>query len=84
MFEAGSGVQYYAVDHTPSLLWRSATFEISRALLPYLATVMGGPDAWAVDDTIREATEICEGRILNPKIVSFQKRAAEYPHPKSG
>jgi len=31
MFDAGAGVRYYAVDHTPSLLWRSATFEISRA-----------------------------------------------------
>ena len=82
MFEAGSGVQYYAVDHTPSLLWRSATFEISRALLPYLPTVMGGPDAWSADDTIREATEIREGRVLNPKILSFQHRSAEPPHEK--
>ena len=84
MFEAGAGVQYYAVDHTPSLLWRSATFEISRALLPFLPVVMGGPDSWAGDDTIREATEIQDGHVLNPKILSFQHRSGEYPHEKHG
>ncbi|MHC4931424.1 MAG: N(5)-(carboxyethyl)ornithine synthase [Planctomycetota bacterium] len=82
MFEAGAGVLYYAVDHTPSLLWRSATFEISRALLPYLATVLSGPEAWAADTTIRRAIEIREGRVLNPKILTFQNRAEESPHAK--
>jgi alanine dehydrogenase len=82
MFEAGAGVLYYAVDHTPSLLWRSATFEISRALLPYLATVLSGPEAWAADTTICRAIEIREGRVLNPKILTFQNRAEESPHAK--
>ena len=36
MFMVGDGVHYYAVDHSPSLLWNSATWEISEALLPYL------------------------------------------------
>ncbi|MHC4341788.1 MAG: Rossmann-fold NAD(P)-binding domain-containing protein [Planctomycetota bacterium] len=82
MFDAGAGVLYYAVDHTPSLLWRSATFEISRALLPYLATVLGGPEAWEADATIHRAIEIREGRILNPKILNFQNRAEDYPYAK--
>ncbi len=80
MFEAGSGVQYYAVDHSPSLLWRSATFEISRALLPYLPVVLGGPQAWATDDTIANAIEIRDGHVLNPKILRYQNRADDYPH----
>jgi alanine dehydrogenase len=42
VFAVGPGVTYYAVDHTPSLLWRAATWEISGALLPYLPTVLGG------------------------------------------
>lgn len=82
MLKAGAGVQYYAVDHTPSLLWRSATFEISRALLPYLPVVMGGPDAWAAEPAIDAATEIQDGHVRNPKILSFQGRAPSYPHAK--
>jgi alanine dehydrogenase len=82
MFEAGSGVNYYAVDHTPSLLWRSATYEISRVLLPYLPTVLGGPESWEAEATIRRAIEIREGRILNEKILTHQNRAPDYPHPR--
>jgi alanine dehydrogenase len=73
-------VSYYAVDHTPSYLWRSATWEISTALLAFLPAVLAGPDGWEADETIRRAIEIRDGRVLNPKILSFQKRAAEYPH----
>ncbi len=73
-------VRYYAVDHTPSYLWNSASWEISKALLPYLQTAMSGPSAWAQDETIRRAIEIREGVIQNPHILSFQKRDKAYPH----
>jgi alanine dehydrogenase len=78
----GDGVRYYAVDHSPSYLWNSATWEISEALLPYLPGVMGGPAAWDADETIRRAIEIREGRVQNPRILSFQNRADEYPYPR--
>ena len=32
-------VLYYAVDHSPSYLWNSATWENSEALLPFLRPV---------------------------------------------
>jgi alanine dehydrogenase len=80
-FEVGRGVTYYAVDHSPSYLWNAATYEISSALLPYIGTVMGGEEAWQKDLTIHKAIEIKNGVILNPKILNFQNRAAEYPHP---
>jgi alanine dehydrogenase len=80
MFAVGSGLHYYAVDHTPSHLWDSATWEISEALIPHLATVMSGPDAWHDSETIRRAIEIREGIVQNPQILSFQGRAAAYPH----
>jgi alanine dehydrogenase len=80
MFTVGSDIHYYAVDHSPSLLWNSATWEISQALLPHLGTVLGGPDAWAADATIRRAIEIRDGIIQNPAILSFQHRAPQYPH----
>jgi alanine dehydrogenase len=82
MFTVGNGARYYGVDHSPSYLWNSATWEISEALIPFLGTVMGGPDAWAANTTIAKAIEIREGVIQNPKILSFQHRAEEFPHPK--
>jgi alanine dehydrogenase len=83
-FEVGRKVLYYAVDHTPSYLWESASFDISLALLPYIETVMGGPEAWETDPTIKKSIEIQDGKILNPKILSFQRRSEHYPHPKQG
>jgi hypothetical protein len=79
MFGVGH-VDYYAVDHTPSYLWEAASWEISAALLKYLPVVMGGPDSWEKDETIRRAIEIKDGVVQNPKILSFQNRAPEYPH----
>lgn len=71
---------YYGVDHTPSYLWKAASWEISDALLPYLATVMGGSERWAKNPTIARAIEIRDGAVENPKILSFQRRGASYPH----
>ncbi|MGZ4666666.1 MAG: alanine dehydrogenase, partial [Frankiaceae bacterium] len=82
IFTLGGGVHYYAVDHSPSYLWDSATWEISNALLPYLPIVMAGPAAWEADETIRRAIEIRDGVIHNPKILSFQGRSPAYPHPR--
>jgi alanine dehydrogenase len=79
-FVVGDHVLYYAVDHSPSYLWNSATWEISEALLPFLRTVMAGSDAWDADDTIRRAIEIRDGVIRNPAILAFQGRAPEHPY----
>ncbi|MEP7764835.1 N(5)-(carboxyethyl)ornithine synthase [Sanguibacter sp. 25GB23B1] len=80
MFEVGETISYYAVDHSPSYLWNSATWEISEALLPFLGTVLGGPAAWAADETIARAIEIRDGVVVNPAILAFQGRDAQYPH----
>ena len=82
MFTVGDGVHYYAVDHSPSLLWNSASWEISEALLPFLPTVLAGPDGWEADETIHRAIEIRDGVVQNPSILSFQSRAEDYPHPR--
>jgi alanine dehydrogenase len=81
MFTVGDNVHYYAVDHSPSMLWNSATWEISEALIPHLGTVLDGPRAWDADQTIKRATEILDGVIQNPGILSFQHRSPRYPHP---
>jgi Alanine dehydrogenase/PNT, C-terminal domain len=70
VFEVGDGVLYYAVDHSPSYLWDSATWENSEALLPFLHPVLGGRGAWDADPTIRRAIEIRDGVIQNRAILS--------------
>ncbi|WP_127508057.1 N(5)-(carboxyethyl)ornithine synthase [Actinoplanes solisilvae] len=80
MMTVGDNVSYYAVDHSPSYLWNSATWEISEALLPYLRPVLGGPEAWDADETLRRAIEIQDGIVRNPSILTFQHRLPEYPH----
>ncbi len=79
MFKYGT-VDYYAVDHTPSYLWESATRSISAALIVYLPTVVAGREAWQQNETIRRAINIDGGVIQNPSILSFQKREPHYPH----
>ncbi len=81
MFTVGGRVHYYAVDHSPSYLWNSATWENSEALLPFVDTVLAGPDAWDANQTVNRAIEIRDGRICNPAILEFQGRAAEHPYP---
>lgn len=80
VIEKANGIHYYAVDHSPSYLWNSATWEISEALLPHIATVLGGPAAWDASTTIARAIEIREGTIINPEILKFQRREEAYPH----
>lgn len=79
-FVVGDNVLYYGVDHSPSYLWSSATWENSNALIPFLRTVLEGGDAWDEDETLSRAIEIREGRVVNPAILAFQGRGAEHPH----
>lgn len=71
---------YYAVDHTPSYLWESATRSISAALVVHLPTLVDGRDSWQRNETVRRAINIDEGVVVKPTILSFQKREAHYPH----
>lgn len=80
MFRVGENIDYYAVDHSPSYLWNSSTWEISEALMPFLETVISGPEAWKDNDTITRAIEIREGVILNKDVLQFQLREPAYPH----
>ena len=79
-FVVGPNVLYYAVDHSPSYLWKSATWDNSEALLPFIPVVMGGAEAWEANPTIRRSIEIRDGVIQNPAILSFQARDPKHPH----
>jgi alanine dehydrogenase len=80
MFTIGHNVRYYGVDHSPSYLWDSATWEISEALLPHLRPVLAGSAGWDASQTVRRAIEIRDGVIQNQRIWSFQHRSPDYPH----
>jgi alanine dehydrogenase len=82
-FVVGDGVHHYGVDHSPSYLWNSATWEISEALLPHLRTVLSGRESWDADQTIRRAVEIRDGVVQNPAVLAHQHRSAQYPHTHS-
>ena len=73
-------VTYYAVDHTPSYLWRSASWEISRVVVLFVNSVLSGPAAWDGNETLRRAIEIRDGVVCNEAILSFQNREPDYPH----
>jgi alanine dehydrogenase len=79
MFKVGT-VDYYAVDHTPSYLWESASRSISAALVVHLPSVLAGREGWLANETIRRAIVIDEGVVLNESVLSFQGREAQYPH----
>jgi len=75
IFTVGN-IKYYGVDHTPTLLWDSATWEISKALLPYLPYIVEETDNKVISDAI----DIKDGKILNRDILIYQNRSRVYPH----
>ena len=62
-FEVGNGVTYYAGNGSQAYLWNSATWEISRELLPYLRSVMRGPEGWDSDRTLSRALSVRDGQV---------------------
>lgn len=79
-FVVGDNVLYYGVDHSPSYLWSSATWENSSALTPFLRPMLEGPASWDENETLRRAIEIRDGAVVNPAILEFQGRAEEPPY----
>ena len=79
-FEVGDGITYYAVDHSPSLIFNTASLEHSKAAWPYVMHVVGGRAAWEACPTVQRAIEIDRGEILFEKILTYQDREPTYPH----
>ena len=69
-------ILYYSVDHTPTLLWDSATWEISAGLLPYLPDFVQKKE----NPVLKRATDMRNGIILNKDILTFQNRSLHYPY----
>ena len=73
-------IDYYAVDHTPSYFWESASRSISAALVVHLPSVIMGRESWKLNDTIQNAINIDKGVIVKDNILRFQNRQKAYPH----
>lgn len=69
-------ITYYAVDHTPTLLWNSASWEISKCILPYLHHVVEE----TFNEVLNNAVDIRKGKIVNKDILAYQNRAQESPY----
>ena len=79
MFKVGT-IDYYAVDHTPSYFWESASRSISAALIVYLPTILSGRKSWQNNATIKNAINILEGVVVKEAILRFQHREEVFPH----
>ena len=73
-------IDYYAVDHTPSYFWESASRSISAALMVHVPSVISGRKSWNENKTIKNAINIDKGVIVKEHILRFQNRNADYPH----
>lgn len=73
-------IDYYAVDHTPSYFWESASRSISGALIVHVPSVINGRTGWEENKTIHNAINIDSGVIVKANVLSFQNRATDYPH----
>lgn len=63
------GITHYVVDHTPSILYKTASSSISEAIEPFLDDLIEGK----ANSVIDEATIIKNGVAVNQEMVTFQK-----------
>lgn len=64
------GILHYAVDHTPTLFFKSASEAISKEVARFLDGLVNGN----LDPVLENATIIRNGTILDERIIRFQKR----------
>lgn len=64
------GIVHYAVDHTPSLFYKTFTWNNSAILYPYLEELVEGKTG----EVLKHALIMEQGEILDPEIIAFQNR----------
>ncbi|HCN4558125.1 TPA: hypothetical protein N6V72_004729, partial [Escherichia coli] len=55
-FKVGKYINYYCIDHTPTLYWDSASYEITKSIIDYLSDFV--TDNWKNNPVLAAATEI--------------------------
>ena len=64
------GVLHYAVDHTPSLFYKTFSFQNSEIITPYIEQLMQDMPGKTLQDCLLSK----DGVIIDQEIISFQKR----------
>lgn len=64
------GIIHYAVDHTPSLFYKSFTYNNSKIITPYIEQLITGK----IDAVMKDALIIENGKIIDNEIKIYQKR----------
>ncbi len=64
------GILHYVVDHTPTIFWKTATESISKEIIKYIDDLVEEN----YNKVLKNATIIKDGKILDEKIIKFQKR----------
>ncbi|MEW9094173.1 MAG: N(5)-(carboxyethyl)ornithine synthase [Clostridiaceae bacterium] len=72
------GIVHYVVDHTPSLFYKTSSFEISKEVAKYLDTIIEGKEN--NNKVLRNAIIINDGEIIDEKIAKAQSRQLKKRH----
>ncbi len=64
------GIMHYAVDHTPSIFYKTFSYQNSDIIIPYLERLMNNDH----DDVLNQSLIIYQGRILDQEIINYQRR----------
>lgn len=64
------GIAHYVVDHTPSLVYKTVSKELSNAIRSYVDELITDN----ISETLKKANIIKNGKILDDKIVKFQNK----------
>lgn len=65
-----NGVLHYAVDHTPSLFYKTFSFQNSKVIVPYIEQFIQDQPG----KTLQDCLLIRDGEVIDQEINSFQKR----------
>lgn len=78
MLKINSYINYYSVDHTPTLYWDSASYEITKSIIEFLPMFV--ENCWQKNEVLEGAIEIIDGNIANNRIIEFQNRQSTPPY----
>jgi N5-(carboxyethyl)ornithine synthase len=67
-------INHYVIDHTPSLLYRTASKSISQAILPFLDDLIFKTE----NEVLSKATIIENGKIIVSDILDFQSKKINF------
>lgn len=64
------GIEHYAVDHTPSLVYRTVSYELSKEVVKYLDDLIESNN----NEVLINANISSDGILLDKRIIEFQNR----------